>query len=181
MLALIAALASVGPITEARQVNVDDDRAFERLVPQVVEDEYGFEQRRVVLEDNCGRLRVLGVHDTIAVMEARDVDGVTSRPEIIVEGRSGASSRFGTTRVIRMDGCRRRVLFNYGMGRPPYRAPRGWYVATYDVRVTKGRLRLIEYLARNHEPAVAVRRTRTSRWRYADGRFVRRSVSFGTP
>ena len=175
-----AALAS-GPITEPAQVNTDNDRAFERLVPERVEDQYGFQQRRVVLEDNCGRLTMLQPHDTIAVMEARELDGVTSRHEILVEGRSGASSRFGTTRVIRMDGCRRRVLFHYRVDRPPHRAPKGWYVATYGVRVAKARIRLDEYLARDGEPAVAVSRRRTSRWRYAGGRFVRRSVGFGSP
>ena len=181
MLALIAALAAAGPVTQPARVNVDDDRAFERLVPQVVEDAHGFEQRRVMLEDNCGRLVLLQPHDTIARMETRELDGITSRDEIVVEGRSGASSRFGTTRVLRMDACRRRVLFHYRVDRPPYRAPRGWYVATYGVRVSKGRLRLDEYLSRNGEPAVAAGRRRTSRWRYAHGRFVRRSVSFGAP
>lgn len=176
----LAALAS-GPITEPKTVNVDPDRAFERLVPQVVKDASGFEQRRVVLEDDCGRLRLLGVHDTIARMEAREVDGVTARHEIVVEGRSGASSRHGTTRVIRMDRCRRTVLFHYAMGRLPYRAPRGWYVATYGVRVAKRRIRLDEYLARDGEPAVAVSRLRTSRWIYRDGRFRRGSVSYGSP
>ena len=181
MLALIAVLAASAPITESKLVNVDNDRAFERLVPQVVEDEYGFEQRRVVLEDNCGRFTLLQPHDTVAVMEAREVDGVTSRHEIVVEGRSGASSRYGTTRVLRMDGCRRRVLFHYRIDHPPYRAPRGWYVANYGVRVAKARLRLDEYLARDGEPGVAASRRRTSRWRYSNGRFVRRSVSFGAP
>ena len=184
MLILALAALAAGPITEPKQVNVDPDRAFETLVPQVVEDRYGFEQRRVILDDNCGRLKLLGVHDTIARMEAREVDGVTARHEIVVEGRSGASSRHGTTRVIRMDDCRRTVLFHYGMGGAGgnrFPAPRGWYVATYGVRVTKTRIRLDEYLARDGEPAVAVRRVRTSRWRYAGGRFARRSVTFGAP
>ena len=179
MLALIAVVAATGPITDPKTVNVDNDRAFERLVPEVVKDEYDFEQRRVMLEDNCGRFTMLQPHDSIAVMEAREIDGVTSRDEVVVEGRSGASSRYGTTRVLRMDGCRRRVLFHYRIDRPPYRAPRGWYVANYGVRVAKGRLRLDEYLARTGEPAVAASRRRTSRWRYSGGRFVRRSVSFG--
>ena len=182
ILAALAALAAAtGPITEPKQVNVDPDRAFERLIPQVVEDEYGFAQRRVVLEDNCGRIRLLGVPDTIARMEAREVDGATARHEIVVEGRSGASSRYGTTRVLRMDGCRARALFHYDMGKPPHRAPRGWYVANYGVRVARTRVRLDEYLARNDEPAVAASRRRTSRWAYRDGRFRRVSVRFGAP
>ena len=180
ILALAAALAASGPITEPKTVNVDPDRAFERLVPEVVEDEHGFEQRRVVLEDDCGRLRLLGPHDAIARMEARELDGVTTPHEMVVEGRSGASSRYGTTRVLRLDGCRIRALFSYDMGRPPYRAPRGWYVATYGVRVAKGRVRLDEYLARDDEPAVAASRVRTSRWRYRDGRFRRHAVRFGS-
>ena len=181
MLALIAVLAATGPITEPVRVNTDNDRAFERLVPEVVEDEYGFEQRRVMLEDNCGRFTLLQPHDTIARMEAREVDGVTARHEILVEGRSGASSRYGTTRVLRMDGCRRRVLFHYRIDRPPFRAPRGWYVASYAVREWRGRIRLDEYLARNSQPAVAASRRRVSVWRYAQGRFVRRSVRFARP
>lgn len=181
MLALIAVLAAAGPIIEPKQVNVDNDKAFERLVPQVVEDEYGFEQRRVMLEDNCGRLRLLRPHDSIARMEAREVDGVTSRDEIVVEGRSGASSRYGTTRVLRLDGCRLRVLFANSTDRPAFAPPRGWYQATYGVRVTRGRLTLDEYLARNGQPEVTASRRRTSRWRYANGRFVRRSVRFAAP
>ncbi len=177
--ALAVLAAASGPITEPKQVNVDPDRAFERLVPEVVEDDVGFEQRRVVLEDDCGRLKLLGVHDTIARMEAREVDGVTAHHEMVVEGRSGASSRYGTTRILRLDGCRLRALFHYDMGRPPHRPPRGWYVATYGVRVAGQRLRLDEYLARDGKPAVTANRRRTSRWRYRDGRFVRHAVSYG--
>ena len=177
MLALIAAAG----ITAAATVNVDNDRAFERLVPQPVEDQYGYEQRRVVLEDNCGRIRLLKAHDSIARMEAREVDGETSRDEIVVEGRSGAASRYGTTRVLRMDGCRARQLFANGTDRPAFKPPRGWYQANYGVRVKRGVIVLDEYLARNGQPEVTASRRRTSRWRYADGRFVRRSVSFGAP
>ena len=176
MLALIAA-----GITSAVSVNVDADKAFERLVPKVVKDQYGFEKRRVVLEDNCGRLKLLKPHDSIARMEAREIDGATARHEMIVEGRSGASARYGTTRVLRLDGCRLRVLFANGTDRPAFAPPRGWYQATYGVRVKRGVIVLDEYLARNGEPEVTASRRRTSRWRYADGRFVRRSVSFGAP
>ena len=179
ILALMAAVAAAGPITEPARVNVDPDRAWERLVPQVVEDEFGFKQRRVVLEDNCGRLQLLRAHDAIATMEAREVDGVTARHEMVVEGRSGAASRYGTTRVLRLDACRLRALFHYRVDRPPYRAPKGWYVASYGVRVTTGRLRLDEYLAREGQPEVTASRRRTSRWRFRDGRFRRVSVSFG--
>lgn len=175
MLALIAA-----GITTALSVNVDADKAYERLIPQAVEDRHGYEQRRVVLEDGCGRLVLLRPHDSIATMDAREVDGATTRDEIVVEGRSGAAGRYGTTRVVRMDGCRPRALFSYRVDRPPYRAPRGWYVATYGVRVARGRLRLDEYLARNGRPEVTASRRRTSTWRYAHGRFTRRSVRFGS-
>ena len=174
MLALIAA-----GITAAVTVNVDSDKAFERLVPQVVEDQYGYEQRRVVLEDDCGRLKALRVHDSIARMEAREVDGATTRREIVVEGRSGASARYGTTRVLRLDGCRLRVLFANGTEHPAFPPPRGWYQANFAVRVKRGTVVLDEYLARDGEPEVAASRRRTSRWAYRDGRFRRRSVRFG--
>lgn len=173
MLVLIAALIT-SPVT----VNVDVDAEKERLVPQVVKDEYGFEQRRVVLEDACRSFRILPVHDTIAVMEAREVDDFTDTREIVVEGRSGASGRAGDTRVLRFAGCRVRTLFAYRSNRPRYRAPKGWYVATYGVRIRRGRITLDEYLARDDEPAVTASRRRTSSWRYVDGRFVRRSVRF---
>lgn len=178
MLALAAALAASG-ITEPARVNVDLDRAWERLVPQVVKDEFDFEQRRVVLEDNCGRLRLLKAHDSIARMEARELDGVTPRHEIVVEGRSGAAARYGTTRVLRLDGCRVRELFANGTDRPAFRPPRGWYQATYGVRVKRGTVVLDEYLARNGQPEVTASRRRTSRWTYRDGRFRRDSVRFG--
>lgn len=176
MLALIAAL-----ITAPVAVNVDVDRAKERLVPEVVTDRHGFEQRRVVLEDACGRFRLLPAHDAVAVMRAREADDFTDTPEIVVEGRSGAAGRAGDTRVLRFAGCRVRTLFAYDSDRPRYRAPRGWYVSTYGVRVSRGALRLDEYLARDGEPAVTASRRRISRWHYAQGRFVRRSVRFARP
>jgi hypothetical protein len=83
--------------------------------------------------------------------------------------------------VLRFAGCRVRTLFAYDSDRPRYRAPKGWYVATYGVRVNRGASRLDEYLARDDEPAVAASRRRTSRWRYANGRFTRRSIRFGKP
>lgn len=176
ILALAAAL-----ITSPVSVNVDVDPERERLVPEIVEDVHGFEQRRVVLEDGCGRFRLLPPHDTIAVMTARELDDVTDTREILVEGRSGAAGRAGTTRVLRFAGCRIRTLFAYDSARPRHRAPRGWYVAAYGLRARRGTLRLDEYLARNSEPAIAASRRRISVWRYGDRRFTRRSVRFAKP
>jgi hypothetical protein len=181
ILALAAALAASGPIEEPLTTNADADEALEQLVPDPVKDEFGFEQRRVVLEDDCGSFVLLPVHDTIASMSAREIDGATKQREILVEGRSGASSRAGMTRVLRFTDCKVRALFAYDSNKPRYKAPRGWYVAAYGVRVRRGRLTLDEYLARDDKPAVTASRRRTSVWRYAKTRFVRTSVRFGKP
>lgn len=179
---LLAPTGALAGADDAVTGNLDADPALERLVPQPVEDSFGFERRRVVLEDACEggthRIRISPVHDTVGVLKIVQADGV-GRPEILVEGRSGASGRAGITRVLRYqaaaDACgRRRVLFSYSSTSPRPRPPSGTYVANYGVRLRnfnsrhRGReVRLQESLARNSQPPIAARRQRVSYWRYS--------------
>ena len=191
-LAALAALALLAPadaqaiVEDPVTANLDADPVLERLMTEPVPDAYGFERHRVVLEDDCAgrthRVHLSPAHDTIGVLKVVQADGDPERPEILVEGRSGASGRAGITRVLRYQAAagecgRRRVLFSYSSTSPRPRPPRGTYVANYGVALRdfsarhRGReVRLQESLARDSRPAITARRQRVSHWRYSPGR-----------
>jgi hypothetical protein len=190
-LALTAAWVGGTPFAHATveqpvTANLDADPALERLVPEPVEDRFGFVQRRVLLEDDCGprSYRLMGPHDTIETLRVLEADGDDGRPEVLVEGRSGASGRAGTTRIARAGApcAPPRILFSYSSLDPRPKPPRGTYVTGYGVSVRdyssdhRGReIRLQESLVRNGEPPLAASRRRLSYWRYsrAGDRWVR--------
>lgn len=189
---LALALAALAPAVahaigeEPVTAELDGDPALERLVPEPVEDRFGFEQRRVVLEDECGprAYRITPPRDTVAVLRVLEADGDDRRPEILAEGRSGASGRAGITRVARAGApcAPPRILFSYSSTDPRPRPPRGTYVTNYGASIRdyssdhRGReIRLQESLARNGEPALTASRQRLSYWRHsrAGDRWVR--------
>jgi hypothetical protein len=194
LIAVLAALAAVPALAQETEpprsidVQLDDDAPLESLGEELVRDRYGYAQRRPFVADDCedgvGHRWFLGPRrDSVAVLEARELDGVAERREILVEGRSGAAGRAGYTKVWRHNSvagvcAAPRALFSYVSGAPSPRPPRGYYVANYGVTVRRDRsLRLFESLARNSEPAIAARRQRVSVWRYSPSRdrFTRRS------
>ena len=170
-------------LAEGGIVQLDDDATAERLTVEFDTLRYGYRVERPILQDDCRTYRLAPYHDTYALLEARELDGVAERPEILLEGRSGAAGRAGITKVLRHGAvagtcAAPRTLFSYSSRTPSPRPPRGFYVASYGVTVRKDRsLRLFEALARNSEPAIAARRQRVSVWRYsaAKDRFTRRS------
>jgi hypothetical protein len=129
LLAALTVIGSVGVLISpaggsgARPVsaNLDAGPARERIVPQQVcrtsagdihlpqptcsADE--FPQRRVVIEDVCDgnpHISVISsVQDTVDRLRVVNADGVTPRPEIFFDARSGATGRAGDIRVVRYD------------------------------------------------------------------------------
>jgi len=180
---LALAIAALAPavaqaiVEEPVTAELDGDPALERLVPAPVEDRFGFQQRRVVLEDDCGP-RAYGItppRDTVEVLRVLEADGDDRRPEILAEGRSGASGRAGITRLARAGApcAPPRILFSYSSTQPRPRPPRGFYVTNYGVSVRdyssdhRGReIRLQEALVRRGDPPLAASRQRLSYWRH---------------
>jgi hypothetical protein len=191
--AVVLGLAGLAPagaaqamVTDPVPAELDGDPALERLVPEAVEDRFGFEQRRVVLEDDCGprAYRILPPRDTVEVLRVVEADGRTRRPEVLAEGRSGAAGRAGITRIARAGSpcAPPRILFSYSSTDPRPRPPRGTYVSNYGLTLRdysadhRGReVRLQESLARAGDPPPAAARQRLSYWRYsrAGDRWVR--------
>ena len=172
----LAAPALAQGVQTLKTAQLDRDTALESLVPEIKRDRFGFEQRQAVLRDRGCRARVLmGPHDVLAELRAREIDGRGGRKEILVEGRDGAAGRAGVTRVLRKpDGCRRpRVLFDYSSATPDPPPPSGYDVASYGARVTRGQIEVTEDLARDGEPAVSAEESRQIIWRYdrISGRF----------
>jgi hypothetical protein len=186
LLAALAPQAARAMVEEPLSAELDGDPALERLVPEPVEDRFGYEQRRVILEDDCGprTYRLLPPRDTVADMRVLEADADDSRPEILLEGRSGVSGRAGITRVARAGApcAPPRILFSYSSTAPRPAPPRGTYVTNYGVTLRdytpdhRGReIRLREFLVRNDRPPLAANRQRLSYWRYsrAGDRWVR--------
>jgi hypothetical protein len=178
----LAALAPAGAaqamVTDPVSAELDGDPALERLVPEVLRDEFGYEQRHVVLEDECGprAYRILPPRDAVEVLRVLEADGRTGRPEVLAEGRSGASGRAGITRIARAGSpcAPPRILFSYSSTDPRPRPPRGTYVTNYGLTLRdysadhRGReVRLQESLARTGDPPLAATRQRLSYWRYS--------------
>ena len=202
-LALVLALPGValadrlvlGPdATEPVEVQLDGDAHLERLVPERVRDSVGFEQRRIVLEDDCGpegagrRIRLSSLHDrAVATLVEADRE---PRTEIEVHASSGASGRVGQVKVVRLGAPRPgaalrcealHTLFSYFSTRPRYRPPRGWYVNGFGIRLAeyarryRGKeIRLDESLGDRDDPGCCPSRRRISHFRLGRGdRYVR--------
>jgi hypothetical protein len=178
-----AALALAALAPAAAQAMVEEP-VTANLEP--VEDRFGYPQRRVVLEDDCGprSYRVLPPRDTVEVLRVLEADGRRDRPEVLAEGRSGAAGRAGITRIARAGPpcAPPRILFSYSSTDPRPRPPRGTYVTNYGLTLRdytpdhRGReIRLREFLVRNDRPPLAANRQRLSYWRYsrAGDRWVR--------
>ena len=159
VLLALPALASGQGITTTRVVGLDADPAPEQVIPQEVctrlmgsvvasacaPDQY--EQRRVVVADTCNNapyaVVISSVQDTVDRLVIRNLDGVTDRPEIFFDMRSGASGRVGDTRIVRWDdpaaagGCpSARTLFRYPSRRTLGKIPRGArYRDSYGARL----------------------------------------------
>lgn len=186
---LVAVPAFAQGVERPRSVQLDSDGDRETLVPKVKRDRYGFAQRQAVVRDPGCRSRVImGPHDVMATLAARELDGQTAWREVLVEGRDGASSRAGVTRIVRLDhrsdslpSCNRvRVLFSYSTADPKPGPPVGYYVANYGVRVARRRVEVFESLARDGRPAVTARESRTRTWVYSSSadRFVYRATNY---
>lgn len=112
---------AVGGGARPVSANLDSGPARERIVPQQVcrtstgdihlpqpacsADE--FPQRRVVIEDICDgnphTSVISSVQDTVDRLRVVNADGVTPRPEVFFDARSGATGRAGDIRVVRYD------------------------------------------------------------------------------
>jgi hypothetical protein len=158
LLAIPSIAAGAGAITP-KVVNLDGDPALEQVIPQEVctsltssvvasactPDQYP--QRRVLIEDTCNNapraVVVSSVQDTVDRLVIANLDGLTARPEIYFDMRSGASGRVGDTRILRWDdpatagACEQvRTLFRYPSRKTRGKVPRGArYRDNYGVRV----------------------------------------------
>jgi hypothetical protein len=121
-----------------------------------------------VIQDTCNGAPyarvVSSLQDDVATLRVAQVDGLTPRPEIFFDLRSGASGRVGEARIVRWDdgpagGCPEpRLLFKYPSRRTRGRVPHGARsIAGFDERIGEfssrypgKELRLIEvYVDRN--------------------------------
>ena len=102
----------------------------------------------------------------------RDLDGVTKRPEILIDARNGAAGHAGIVKVVRYTGrgcASPRTLFRYATDRPQLAPPAGYgitqfwvNVRNYERRFAGLELRLSEYYVDGDDSLCcpsAVRRT----------------------
>jgi hypothetical protein len=196
---VVPAVALGQLITDTRTVNLDADPALEQVIPQEVctslaggaatsactPDQYT--QRRVVIEDTCKggpyALAVSSVQDTVDRLMVANLDGLTPRPEIFFDMRSGASGRVGDTRVVRWDdgpagGCpQARTLFRYSK-KTRGKVPRGAaYRDNYSValrelskRYAGKEIRLLESYVDRNDPFCCPSFKRTSFFGYSGGK-----------
>jgi hypothetical protein len=187
-----AALANHNLNAHTVRANVDGDPALERVAAEKVR-KGGIDYRQVVLHDDCDGLDPGWVlsprHDIVPVMEVREFDGRSTRPEIYLEARSGASGRAGIARLYAYvtdpagppTSCSLpKKLFEYSTAKPRPRPPEGTWVAGFGVFVKNYErssaaleFRVVENLAFDEKPAVTANGSRTSYWRLSSGKYVR--------
>ena len=180
-----AALANHNLNAHPVEANLDGDAEPERLSADGTRKD-GISYRRAVLHDTCdaepAKIILTPRHASVPVLEARDLDGRASRPEIYVEARSGASSGAGYIGIYRYSvGCEAaKQLFEYSSNRPRPRPPEGTWVTNFGLSIKNyerssaaRELRLLENLAFDDQPAVTANGSRTTYWRYRKGRYVR--------
>jgi hypothetical protein len=199
----IPSLAAGQGVTEPKVVNLDGDPALEQVIPQEVctsltsgaaaavctNDQYP--QRRIVIEDTCNNtpraVVVSSVQDAVYRLEIANLDGLTPRPEIYFDMRSGAAGRVGDTRIVRLDdpvtagACEQvRTLFRYPSRRTRGKVPRGAkYRDNYGVRVKEfskrypgKEVRLTETYVDRNDPFCCPSFKRTSYFGYSGGKDV---------
>jgi hypothetical protein len=182
-----AAVALGQGIRKPLVADVDGDGAQERLVVRTVRDKVDFPQRSIELRDTCAdgssfAKEVLRPHDAISDLRTIEADGLATQPEVLMEGRSGASGRASLTKLIRVDppldgaGCSEvRTLFRFDTTRPKPKPPRRYDTGSSFVRVRDyepsrpGReIRLVESLLGPRTPGCCPRFQRISLWVYSD-------------
>jgi hypothetical protein len=196
----IPSLAVGQVVTTPKVVNLDGDPVLEQVIPQEVctsvasrvaaactPDQYP--QRRIVIEDTCNNapraVVVSSVQDTVDRLVITNLDGLTPRPEIYFDMRSGASGRVGDTRVLRWDDpvaagtCERvRTLFRYPSRKTRGKVPRGArYRDNYGVRVKElskryagKEIRLTETYVDRNDPFCCPSFKRTTYFGYSGGK-----------
>jgi hypothetical protein len=202
-LALLAipSLATGQRVTASKIVNLDGDPALEQVIPQEVCTSLSsrvhaaactpeqYSQRRIVIEDTCNTtpraVVVSSVQDIVNRLSIVNLDGLTPRPEIYFDLRSGASGRVGDTRIIRWDDpaaagtCEHiRTLFKYPSRRARGKIPRGAsYRDNYGVRVKEfskrypgQEVRLTETYVKRHDAFCCPSFERTSYFGYSGGK-----------
>ncbi|HYF27999.1 MAG TPA: hypothetical protein VD931_19810 [Baekduia sp.] len=146
-LALALLVAAAGPAAALgdqrspdQRADLDGDGAAETI--QVRGADEPFAPRRAVVQTSCGDVALLRrEHDLFVEVDIVEGDGDRARPELLVEGRSGAAGRVGEIALVRFDrdarGCARpRHLFRHP-GQAT-RRPRGAaYSATGTVRLAR--------------------------------------------
>jgi hypothetical protein len=130
---------------------------------------------------------VSSVQDIVNRLSIVNLDGLTPRPEIYFDLRSGASGRVGDTRIIRWDDpaaagtCEHiRTLFKYPSRRARGKIPRGAsYRDNYGVRVKEfskrypgQEVRLTETYVKRHDAFCCPSFERTSYFGYSGGKDV---------
>ena len=174
-------------------VQLDVDRARERVRPQLKRLTAEFSQRRAVVEDDCRgktlRYRMTEYQDYLQVSRVQ-IDG-RGRPELFATASSGASGRLQYATIARLDRstskrtCHSylRFLFRYPTRRTKRPVGGGYEVGgSYSVlgnfssRYRGRELRLTEGLYNSRDAGCCPSRRRTSYWRYMGGdrkQFVR--------
>jgi hypothetical protein len=144
---VLPAVALGQVITETKVVNLDGDPELEQVIPQetctTFADGAGasacapeqFSLRRLVIEDTCAGAPYAKVisseQDDVSQLQVRQLDGLTPRPEVFFDLRSGATGGAGEVRIVRWDdgppgGCPdAKDLFRYPTKKTRGRIPRG--------------------------------------------------------
>ena len=144
---VLPAIALGQGITDTKVVNLDGDPDLEHVIPQeacttladravvaaCTPDQ--FAQRRIVIEDTCNGAPYSKVisseQDDVYKLQVRQFDGLTPRPEVFFDLRSGATGGVGELRIVRWDdglpgSCpRAKDLFVYPSKKTRGRVPRG--------------------------------------------------------
>jgi hypothetical protein len=183
LIASLAALVAAPPapaVPRTLEANLDGDPAPERLV---VRGERGLGQR-VVLLDTCRgepvRHRLTRVWHGVDRLVVRSLDGVTERPEILIDARNGAAGHVGVVKVVRYTGAgcaTPRTLFRYATDRPHLAPPAGYGITQFWVRVRNYEpsfrgleLRLSEYYVDDDDSLCCPSAVRRTFLRYARSR-----------
>jgi hypothetical protein len=189
LLPVSAAAALAQGITKPLVADLDGDGVAERLVVRTHRDKTGFRQRKIELRAECPdgsklAVEVLRPRDAISELRTIEADGLEGQPEVLLEGRSGASGRASLTKLIRFDppldgvGCGEvRTLFRFDTTRPRPKPPRGYSTGSSYVRVRNyepsrpGReIRLVESLLGRRDAGCCPRFERISMWGYSENR-----------
>jgi len=170
-----ASPASGGPAPAELRViraDLDGDRDPEVVSVRRVSPA-GFSQLRVTIDDprTAGVGRLGPALDRIGRLSVRDFARI-GRPQVFMDGSSGASGRFYAAALGRWTGARVRVLWRYDTGHA--RTPAGTAVGSAVARIAGRQIRLREFLVPPDDPGCCPSfvRTRVSRYDYRPKRGV---------